>query len=517
MANVVQAGDAYPIPTFSAVGEWQDVPPATGTAALGLAINGAAPANIADAAPLAPEPSIGALPPARLGISIALPKKNIGKETSPLQSKSRLFGAGAAEGAASKAQPANSSHNPKQETSSASKSQVQLPPASDASSQVDAARIDDDVEMDEASELDNVRDQLVTERARLEELQKGVYPYMRTTLTLMQRKNASLNMDVTMFLTETFKRKPHEKEVQQVNMLRSQLKIVLLLEKEEKALVQTTPSVPKKALPNPTIAQNEPQPRPPSSSITPWPNRGRSPSPVSGGYAPRSDARAEQRRFHGDEASGTRHDTRRIDANSIMPAAPRRWGAPKDETGRGNKSASGESPIPQEGHKDDAQSRRLEEGKTQAQPEPETPSVPPPPSNSRPRRASDRKASGRNREPPTPESAKASQRNEAVRPPAPAPKPPPFSIHEQGKPYEKVTQVGEGTYGKVYKARNGQGLGLVALKRIRLEGEKEGFPVTSMREIKLLQGLNHDNVIRLHEMMVSQGESATLELGIESS
>lgn len=75
----------------------------------------------------------------------------------------------------------------------------------------------------------------------------------------------------------------------------------------------------------------------------------------------------------------------------------------------------------------------------------------------------------------------------------------------RGKPYEKVVQVGEGTYGKVYKARNREGLGLVALKRIRMEGEKDGFPVTAMREIKLLQGLEHENVIRLHEMMVSHG------------
>jgi CTD kinase subunit alpha len=39
-----------------------------------------------------------------------------------------------------------------------------------------------------------------------------------------------------------------------------------------------------------------------------------------------------------------------------------------------------------------------------------------------------------------------------------------------------------------------------------MEGEKDGFPVTAMREIKLLQGLEHENVIRLHEMMVSHGE-----------
>ncbi|KAG8908549.1 kinase subunit of RNA polymerase II carboxy-terminal domain kinase I [Tulasnella sp. 403] len=38
-----------------------------------------------------------------------------------------------------------------------------------------------------------------------------------------------------------------------------------------------------------------------------------------------------------------------------------------------------------------------------------------------------------------------------------------------------------------------------------VETEKDGFPVTALREIKLLQSLSHQNVIFLHEMMVSKG------------
>ena len=68
-----------------------------------------------------------------------------------------------------------------------------------------------------------------------------------------------------------------------------------------------------------------------------------------------------------------------------------------------------------------------------------------------------------------------------------------------------MTQVGEGTFGKVYKARNNTTNAFVALKRVRMEAERDGFPVTAMREIKLLQSLRHDNVVRLHEMMVSNG------------
>lgn len=71
--------------------------------------------------------------------------------------------------------------------------------------------------------------------------------------------------------------------------------------------------------------------------------------------------------------------------------------------------------------------------------------------------------------------------------------------------YKIVSQVGEGTFGKVYKAQNMVTKMYVALKRIRMEAEKDGFPVTAMREIKLLQSLRHENVVRLYEMMVSNG------------
>ena len=75
-----------------------------------------------------------------------------------------------------------------------------------------------------------------------------------------------------------------------------------------------------------------------------------------------------------------------------------------------------------------------------------------------------------------------------------------------GETYEPLACIGEGTYGKVYKARNVATRTFVALKRIRMEGEKDGFPITAMREIKLLQSLRNPNVVHLQEMMVSKGE-----------
>ncbi|KAG6844909.1 hypothetical protein H0H87_002608 [Tephrocybe sp. NHM501043] len=83
-------------------------------------------------------------------------------------------------------------------------------------------------------------------------------------------------------------------------------------------------------------------------------------------------------------------------------------------------------------------------------------------------------------------------------PPAPSPESP-IEL------YNIIRHVGEGTFGKVYKAQNTVSKVYVALKRIRMESEKDGFPVTAMREIKLLQSLQHPNVVRLHEMMVATG------------
>ena len=82
--------------------------------------------------------------------------------------------------------------------------------------------------------------------------------------------------------------------------------------------------------------------------------------------------------------------------------------------------------------------------------------------------------------------------------------------------YAIINHVGEGTFGKVYKARNTATGTHVALKRIRMETEKDGFPVTAMREIKLLQSLRHKNVVQLMEMVVHHGmlQSFDNELGL---
>ena len=53
----------------------------------------------------------------------------------------------------------------------------------------------------------------------------------------------------------------------------------------------------------------------------------------------------------------------------------------------------------------------------------------------------------------------------------------------------------------------------MALKKVRMDNEKEGFPITAIREIKLLSMLQHENIINLREIVRSQG---ALAVGLNS-
>ena len=61
--------------------------------------------------------------------------------------------------------------------------------------------------------------------------------------------------------------------------------------------------------------------------------------------------------------------------------------------------------------------------------------------------------------------------------------------------YDRLEKLGEGTYGIVYKCRDVKTGEFVALKKIRLEKEDDGVPSTAIREISLLKGLRHANIV----------------------
>jgi len=64
------------------------------------------------------------------------------------------------------------------------------------------------------------------------------------------------------------------------------------------------------------------------------------------------------------------------------------------------------------------------------------------------------------------------------------------------------TKIGEGTYGKVFKAYDKQNGQVVALKQIQITQGDQGLSVTSVREIKLLKSLDHENIVKLKEVVL---------------
>lgn len=75
--------------------------------------------------------------------------------------------------------------------------------------------------------------------------------------------------------------------------------------------------------------------------------------------------------------------------------------------------------------------------------------------------------------------------------------------------YEILGKLGEGTFGEVHRAKSRKTGAIVALKKILMHNEKDGFPITALREIKLLKLLSHLNVLKLEEMAVEHHTKST--------
>uniref|UniRef100_A0A8C5CS85 Cyclin-dependent kinase 12 n=1 Tax=Gadus morhua TaxID=8049 RepID=A0A8C5CS85_GADMO len=73
--------------------------------------------------------------------------------------------------------------------------------------------------------------------------------------------------------------------------------------------------------------------------------------------------------------------------------------------------------------------------------------------------------------------------------------------------FDIIGIIGEGTYGQVYKAKDKDTGELVALKKVRLDNEKEGFPITAIREIKILRQLNHRSVVNMKEIVTDKQDA----------
>ncbi|KAF8764415.1 Cyclin-dependent kinase 11B like protein [Argiope bruennichi] len=90
--------------------------------------------------------------------------------------------------------------------------------------------------------------------------------------------------------------------------------------------------------------------------------------------------------------------------------------------------------------------------------------------------------------------------------PTPAPEPAPYKPAIQGcrsvEEFHCLNRIEEGTYGVVYRARDKRTDEIVALKRLKMEKEKEGFPITSLREINTLLKAQHPNIVTVREIVV---------------
>lgn len=72
--------------------------------------------------------------------------------------------------------------------------------------------------------------------------------------------------------------------------------------------------------------------------------------------------------------------------------------------------------------------------------------------------------------------------------------------------YNVIKEIGKGTYGCVYEAVDRRDGTLVALKRVLPKIEREGFPITAVREIKALKCLHHENILELHDVVFQPGQ-----------
>ena len=73
--------------------------------------------------------------------------------------------------------------------------------------------------------------------------------------------------------------------------------------------------------------------------------------------------------------------------------------------------------------------------------------------------------------------------------------------------------IGEGTFGMVFKAEYvgnvdyAKKMGIpkiVALKKIKMEDSKEGFPITALREIMIMKKCHHENLLEILEIVTSK-------------
>jgi len=75
--------------------------------------------------------------------------------------------------------------------------------------------------------------------------------------------------------------------------------------------------------------------------------------------------------------------------------------------------------------------------------------------------------------------------------------------------FDKKHQLGKGTFGDVFMGADRETKEIVALKKINTQQEASyGFPITTIREVKILKALTHVNIVKLKEIVTSKEQNA---------
>lgn len=78
------------------------------------------------------------------------------------------------------------------------------------------------------------------------------------------------------------------------------------------------------------------------------------------------------------------------------------------------------------------------------------------------------------------------------------------SVHLLREPPFLATENFTLLFSVLDRARDTRSDEIVALKKVRMDQEKDGLPVSGLREIMILKKCQHENIVRLREVVVGK-------------